>query len=684
MPKMPIVFGHGLGRETGVMAMRPGGMDDLRNVHPMRGKFQVRRGFERVLTFTDPSGNPQTDILGGIAVLGQRDAIYVTYDSVNALVNLWSGDAEANWASHFGTWEFKTEGGTNLLQPGSDPPVIMLAEYDGTVLLAHTHNDVALRAQTWALTKSSHVWSGQGLTVNWGTTQKVRFRGVVKHLEYMVGWGWGDASEDRPELVRISEPGTATSFDELDYWVVGDQGDPVVACYPAVESLIAFKETQSWELFGNCHLNFGQRLLDNLYGMLEPRLAVSIEGAVFSWTNEGPRAYSGAGTSVALEPPLDLTLPEPYDLVAEGESKYAFAVYMPVYRSIWFVFGKRVYSIYIPQGGVAEWDSPRRWPWGYQELGFTPLCGFRLPQAGWGLVTPPTGYPSNPTASNITDTTADITVTNNGQDGDETLELWLKPGGGSGWSLYGSYAVGTDPTKVINLTGLQGGWYYDLAVRYRRGPHYTAGYENDDPLLWPASSRTNFTTTLAALPTIDSLVWARASASVEQILVTVTPPYSGNGYDVQLRRGGADIYTFQDISGTEGYYDPGITGEVDNVYDCRLVTPYVTGAYTATKTCWGGPLSPSVTSLTQYDANGYEIHWAAGGDYSTEVWDDFPTPTGDFPQTLRKTVGPTLNLYQEEGEAGWSGETAEVGVRHISTVDGVDDYSEFDSDTVVI
>ena len=42
MPRIPLTFGLGLDRETGTMAMTPGGMEDLRNVHLLTGKFQVQ------------------------------------------------------------------------------------------------------------------------------------------------------------------------------------------------------------------------------------------------------------------------------------------------------------------------------------------------------------------------------------------------------------------------------------------------------------------------------------------------------------------------------------------------------------------------------------------------------------------------------------------------------------------
>jgi hypothetical protein len=115
MPRIPISFGGGLDRETGVLEMQPGGMEDLRNVHLLTGKLQVRRGFERVMEFTDDLGNEQTDVIGGIAMKGRRAAVYVTYDDVNYKVNVFVGDGTASWAAWLAEWPFKREDDSDIL-----------------------------------------------------------------------------------------------------------------------------------------------------------------------------------------------------------------------------------------------------------------------------------------------------------------------------------------------------------------------------------------------------------------------------------------------------------------------------------------------------------------------------------------------------------------------------------------
>ncbi|UCC92566.1 MAG: hypothetical protein JSW25_07830 [Thermoplasmata archaeon] len=678
--RTPIVFGGGLDRETGVMAMQPGGMEDLRNVHLLKGKYQVRRGFERVLEFEDASGNPQTDILGGIAMQGRRAVVYVTYDSVNYKVNVFMGDHTGAWTTFLGEWPFQTDAAVDILgEINPDPPIILLCEYNNTVMMAHTYNEISQRAQTYYVywSDADNAYRLRALTVDWDGVQNVRFRGVTDHLDYIVGWGWGDETEDRPELVRISVPGVGPEvldagdgFDTLHYWIVGDEGDPVIRCLPAAESLLCFKETETYDLYGRSYLNFGQRRLDAKYGMEQPRLALNIEGSVFAWTNEGPRMFAPNGTSIGLEIPLEITLPEPYDLPDQLADKYAFAVYMPVYRSIWFCFGRRVYSLYVRQES--------EWKWGYQELGFEPLCGFRLPQSGWGTTVAPTGYPSNPVMSLITDTTARVTWTNNNQDGDETAEVWLRPDGGA-WYLAGSDGVQTLATQDLDLGGgsipLQAGWDYDIAVRYRRGPHYTFGYESSDPMDWPATSRTTFTTTLADDPDFVSWVWSRTSATTEQIRFTIDPPHTGADYDIEVRRAGVLVHTESGVTGQFVWDDDGFTGEAYQTYDMRIVSPYVNGSYTSGESIWGGPPGPTPLSCVA-GSKSYTLDWAAGLDEPVEIYDSLPSELeADALDTYRDTVSadPPWVSGQINGSTGlqpW------IAIRHIVTTFGVQDRSE--------
>jgi len=88
---------------------------------------------------------------------------------------------------------------------------------------------------------------------------------------------------------------------------------------------------------------------------------------------------------------------------------------------------------------------------------------------------------------------------------DLTLEIWLKPGGETTWTLAKSAEVTSDASQVITVDTLDGspllaGWYYDVAVRYRRGPYYSVGYESSNPEDWDVLSQAFFTTTIFIIP----------------------------------------------------------------------------------------------------------------------------------------------------------------------------------------
>ena len=672
MPSVPIVFGGGLDRETGLMAMQPGGMDDLRNVHPLHGKFQVRRGFERVFEFPDVSGIEQTEMLGGIAVLGVRAAIYVTYGAEDGKVHFWEGDAEGSWVRYIDEWTFVSPAGVALRAAWDDPPIIILAEYNGIVFAAHTASVASRRAQTHYLQKdpSTGAWGVHPLVAliadGWPTDQEIRFRGVGQHIEYIVGWGWGTEDEDRPELVRVCKPGAPLNWDPMHYWIVGDEGDPVVACYPAAGTLLAFKETQTWECFGSSHADFGSRVLDKLYGMLQPRLACVVEGAVFAWTNEGPRIFTGRGTSEGLEFPLELYLPEPFDLAEKGDDENAFAVYLPLYRAVLWFYGRRIYACYIRMDGD--------WKWVYWEIPIDAFCGYRLPQAGWGHVEGPEGYPSNPTATVVADTTATLQVTNNSPAGDETLEVWLKEDGGS-YALHASFGVSTAATDDHELTGLKAGWLHAVAVRYRRGPFYSPGHESSDPTEWPVAAQGTFTTTLSVAPTISSHRWERDSATIEGITLSALSPNYGTGYSIEFRRDGVLADTALAAIASVVITDTGITGETLHAHDCRVVTAYAQSPYSAAVSTWAGPPAPTLTQATSVLAENYHCTWTNAEDAHTEVWDNLPSLVAEARETLRGTAAVGAVLFESGTISGSTGTQPDITIRHKLTQFGVDDYS---------
>lgn len=667
--RIPIPFGAGLDREAGLMVAPPMSMEDLRNLFLHAGKYIVRRGFERRFQLIDDEGTAMTDVLCGHALRSQRTAIYAGYDSVSGDVKIFRGDGFGESATWIGDWF--------SLPAGSNPPIVLMAESYNRVFIAHDHVSEANRAATIYYDgddDSIHTLQGDF----GGGLEDVKFRGVERHLDYLWGWGFAGNSQVRPEIVRVSLPGDPLTFNPEHYFQVGDRNDAVIRCIPAGGTLLTYKETETWEIFGYSRDSFGTRPLDPRYGMGVSRLCVNVSGVVFAWTNEGPRLYDGSWSSDSLELPLELTAPEPGDLIEALEIKWAFAAYLPTYRVVLFFFGPRVYALSV--------RVPQDWKWSYWEIGFTPLCGFELPSGPGGLVTPPTAYADNLSSPAQTTTTADVQFDVHDQDGDEYAEIWIK--GTGTWMRWLTIPVTLDTTHSTQLTGLSPGVDYEWAVRIRRGPYYTEGYDSESPDDWPSDSKSTFSTGLG-FPTIEDAVWSRTSATSEQIQLTITPNHYG--VDVEILRDGEVVHTETAPGAIFNWTDTGFSPEADNSYTVRHVTEDQEGTESGATVVWGGP-SPAPSGVTISDGvfgDDYQLDWFNGRpDLETEVWDNWEDGVGEgaFPATLRNTKVAGLDSTDEVlSNPAPDGDTVEASVRHVQVLFGVYDYSDFaPSDSKVI
>ncbi|KKL57496.1 hypothetical protein LCGC14_2234810, partial [marine sediment metagenome] len=148
----------------------------------------------------------------------------------------------------------------------------------------------------------------------------VYFRGVTRHLNYVIGWGFGTATEQsRPEIVRVSLPGQPTVWSPDHFIIAGVRDDPVLLCESLgtiPSPLAVFKETETYQIFGYDRRTFGIRRIDDIYGIAAARLAVTVNGICYFWSLEGPRATDGSNPSRDLAWPLDLDAPAPATLVA--------------------------------------------------------------------------------------------------------------------------------------------------------------------------------------------------------------------------------------------------------------------------------------------------------------------------------------------------------------------------------
>ena len=664
-PRIPMPFGSGLDRETGIMAVRPSTFEDLRNLLLHQGKAVVRPGFGSALALLDDVGNPISHIVAGEPLRSDSTGIIVSYQESTQRVWVHSINADGTVAALVDEWVHDLGGW------GSTPPVVHMAESYGNVFMAHDKRSVTSRAKTiyYDTTGSlvdmvSDDWGGRG-------NEDIRFRGVVRHLNYLFGWGWGDSTSDRPEFVRSSVAGDPTSFKVNHYAIAGNQRDPVLLCKPAGNRLIVFKDSETHVIKGSSRDSFGIKMLDPLYGILGSKLAANFGGLVLAWSAEGPRSWDGLNDSDEIAIPLDLGGLEPSTLVPQGLTETSFAFYVPELRVVIFVFGRRVYALTVRVEGD--------WKWSYWELGFDPLCAFKVFDNTLSAVAP-TGFPEYTSAVEA-GTYVDVTVTNRSQDGDETLEAWVQEDPAGAWAKNKSVAVALTSTQVVQLDGLTAGTVYNTAYRYRRGLLYTVGYEVTPPSDWPAVSQGQVTTTIDP-PSVFSGVWSRTGAAAEKIVLTVTPATGLGANDIEVFRNAVSIGTIS--PGSVGTFDDttalGLTGEAD--HDYTFVTKGGTDSPpSAALTLWAGPpLQPQI-EWAQATGPSYQVGFSIPDPtIPTEVWDNYDDAGGTGASTLRQTA--SAGVYQKSSGALVNvpvspGLLILLQVRQKATAFTTDDFSKF-------
>ncbi len=510
-PRMiQIPFGPGLDKESGAMVVSPGSMLDLRNVYHHEGSLVVREGMEKKIQFTDyQTGEDATHILAGIAIRSERIGIVVSFYEPTRHVTIHRVDGTASYGTPVGNWPFSVGGAdyagslANWIYewPGTDIPKVILEEIYGQVYFAHDERYISRRAQTWVY-DPYFIWSGgynglfplvvyfdadhrysaekvHGLPLFESSVpgkneraEVVQFRGVSRHMDYLFGWGYGTRDENRPEMVRVSYPGEPRRWHPEHYFIAGDRRDPVMRCEPARQTMLCFKETETYQIFGYSRATFGIRPYDQLYGCLAGRLARTVSGEVFFWSAEGPRVGGDVGPSQKVHLPLDLGGFEPATLVERTDFDEGWCDYIDEVELLYFGFGRRLY--------VLSLRNPQNPRWTYWELARKAYCGFRLYGETGGAA--PEGFPDNLSVADVATPDAcglpsiRVTWDNNDQLEDENyIDIWVKPnspayvetnllpydfngfGSPTGWTLDATgnttgeeiYGGGTDPESGL-------------------------------------------------------------------------------------------------------------------------------------------------------------------------------------------------------------------------------------------
>jgi hypothetical protein len=487
-PQQPFPFGAGIDRATGEGATSPGEFRDIRNLVLKEGKAQTRKGLSNKVGITmNGSTNAATDLMHiGPFRAAERGLIVAT-------------EAGASAAQAVEVWRTATTGLNPTFCYAWVPPIappspvqVFGAESYSRYFLAHDEELITRRASTVSL-NTSFAGSVLNADLDGAGANPVKFRGVSRYLNYLVGWGFGtNADQDRPEILRMSYPGDPTTFDKNHYFVCGARTEPILNALAMPGILLVCKESELYAVEGYDRTTFGLRLADSYYGLAGSHLAVvAANGECYFWSKSGPRVTNG-GPSQDLGLPLDLDGPQPADLVASGDAAYGWAAYISEQRLVLFGFpdrgvGKtRVYCL-----SVREPQNPR---WSYLEFEKAIMTVGLFYAATGGA---PTGYPDIGT---LTATADALTVpwTNIGALGDETVEVWLKVGAGSYLRVYQVTVSGASQSKILDAThGVTPGATHYVALRYRRGVAYTADY--NDPVTggWGATPITQSVDSIA-------------------------------------------------------------------------------------------------------------------------------------------------------------------------------------------
>lgn len=538
MPRqvVPLIFGAGMDRASGLLTRQGNSGLDLRNVYLYRDKLMVRHGHNRVNLLVDSNG---LELDAGILVSplsAEQIGLVAGYGS-DGRVHLFRVGGDGTGLSEIGVmFQLSAQA---ILAGAHTPPRLFSAEQYNKIFLAHDEPTLLFRAPTMyydpfgssVLTTLTADLDGDGIT------GPVSFRGVAPYLTYVVGWGWGtETDQDRPEVVRVSDPEDPTSFAPDDYFEAGTGGSPVLNCLPAGtpgnSCILVMKPTQVHQIFGYDKLTFGIRQIEDGHGLIASRLAFSRNGVVYFWDLEGPRRSSG-GPSEDLAWPLDLDAPTPADLVAEGIPADAFCCYLPGRRCLLFVFGPRIYVLNL-------WDETQL-KWSYGTLPWRAQAGNVLYTSDEVLAAPTGNASAVSLAAHAgdTDNAIDVTFTNNGLTGAEVAEIWGEQVANGSWGIIGQAPAGgvTGP-QTVTCT-VQPGTNYSVQVRYRRGPYYGAAYEGA-PGTWPAVSlSSNQVLTTITTPVLTAW-WRRTSATSQQTVLKWTAPA---GVPSLVKRNGGVIAT---------------------------------------------------------------------------------------------------------------------------------------------
>lgn len=332
-PRVTIPLGAGLSRNVGAYVAEANSFRDVRNVELAQGKMSGRRGLLRTGLIVPADLDETATVIGVYPVRSAGIGVILAYVSAGALdpdarVDAWKVDGTGASPVLIGTvWTL----GSGVLRL----PRVSAADSYGKLLIAHDKEGSGARSRVYDVGTNliTDLDLGDGM-------HTPKFRGFVRHLAYIFGWGWGtDADPFRSEIVRVCVPADPLTWDINHYFVAGQRDDPVLQCKPAGRGLLVMKPSESYDIHGYDRASFGIDPADDKYGVISSRASETVGGVNYRWSHMGPRRSTG-GPSVDLALPLDIQGPlaDPRAVASVSGRNYVFTAYDPNTQELAFVF----------------------------------------------------------------------------------------------------------------------------------------------------------------------------------------------------------------------------------------------------------------------------------------------------------------------------------------------------------
>ena len=644
--RLPITWGMGLDRATGAGARDARSLYNGRDVVAREAGLELRAGLQGSGLIALDWG---TDIVAQASVEATLDVLQVIYDRTSRDLRIYRvNPVSPSTRQNVGTW--------GTLHANALFPIITMAEAGGKVLFAHAEPTLAHRLV-------SKYWTPGALDTDAGTLTSasadldgdstpgdIKFFGVTRYREYLIGWGWGTetsaATQDRVEIVRHTKPDDVSVWRPGDYFICGPRTSRILGCGAVSNGLVCASLYEAYTVTGTDPQTWGVQISDPSHGVVSPRAMATINGVLYRWAASGPRVTRDAtGPSEDIAIQLDLEEWTPDDWPARGPAREVFTGYDAEQRALYFAHPDLTTSgVTTTLAFILSLRLPSALRWTVARLLRRVACAGRYLS---GKITPPPGVAYASATSAVDDgwfssplgRRLTVSWTNNSALGNETVEVWLKTG--STWALQSTVAL-SGTSQSTTIAPLESLTDYEVAIRMRTpSGAYTTGYSESTPNLWTsggaAGAKDTISTGAAAPSVLTVSAWTRISATQTVFNITLGAVDKRTPFELERQVGAGAwsvVFTDTPTSGSTSYQyvvDPAEVGQTIT-FRARLKRGANVTSYTTATGKLAG-LTYTVASVDVFDATESEgetvttLRGAAefpalGGDYNRIQWEE--------------------------------------------------------------